>query len=124
MPDSNSSLVLEALNRGLFEAIITESAFKEVYRYFRTHYFKRLADLFRLYVFAACRIVFSAQLRGRSGKYAGLVPKKDLEQLAAVRELGIKYLVSHDRDFQGLEEYVTPKQFVELLGMKSREKQY
>lgn len=69
IPDSNSNIIIKALNRSLFEAIITELTFK-VYRYFRKHYSKRLADVFRIYLFAVCKIVFSQQLGEHFTKYA------------------------------------------------------
>lgn len=118
IPRSNSSLMICALNKELFDAIITESTFKEVYRYFRRHYLKDLADLFRLYLFASCRLIFTYELKRKFAKYSKLINKKDLEQVVAVRELGIKYLVSYDRDFEGVEEYIIPRGFVRLLGLK------
>jgi len=124
IPESNSNLVINALNHGLFEAIITESTFKEVYRYFRKHYSKRLADAFRIYLFAVCKTIFSYQLNERSAKYAHLISEKDLEQVTAVREFGIKHLVSYDKHFENLEEYTTPKQFVELLELQTRPVNY
>lgn len=124
MPESNSNLIINALNRGLFEAIITESTFKEVYRYFRKHYSKGLADAFRAYLFVSCRMIFSHQLKEHSAKYAGLINERDLEQVIAVREFGIKYLVSYDRHFEGLEEYTMPKQFAQLLRLRTRQVNY
>lgn len=111
MPESNSNLIINALNRGLFEAITSLKVASVIYRYFRKHYSKGLADAFRAYLFVSCRIIFSHQLKELSAKYAGLINEKDLEQLIAVREFGIKYLVSYDRHFGGLGEYTTPKQF-------------
>lgn len=124
MPELNSNLIINALNHGLFEAIITESTFKEVYRYFRKHYSKRLADAFRVYLFAVCRIIFSYQLGEYSAKYADLINEKDLEQVTVVREFGMKYLLSYGEHFEGLVEYITPKQFVELLGLQKRAVNY
>ena len=120
IPQSNSNLIINALNSSLFEAIIAESTFKEVYRYFRKHYSKRLADAFRIYLFTVCTIIFSRQLKEHSAKYVHLINENDLEQLAAVIEFGIKYLVSYDRHFEGIEEYRTPRQFAELLGLQTR----
>jgi len=119
IPESNSNLIINALNRGLFEAVITESTFKEVYRYFRKHYSKKLADTFRIYLFTACKLIFSHQLKEHFAKYLNLINEKDLEQVVAVREFGIKYLVSYDKHFEGLDEYRTPKQFAELLGLRA-----
>lgn len=124
IPKSNSTLIINALNQNRFEAIITESTFKEVYQHFRKHYTKKLADQYRVYLFTACRIVFSRQLREHFPKYANLINDKDLEQFVATRELGIKYLVSYDKHFQGVEEHKTPKQFATILGLKVHSTNY
>jgi len=118
-PKSNSNLIINALNQNQFEAIITESTFKEVYLYFKKHYSKKLADQFRIYLFATCKILFTYQLNQHATKYASQINQKDLEQLTATRELGIKYLVSYDKHFQGIEEYKTPKQFAKILGIQA-----
>jgi len=117
-PKSNSNLIINALNRNRFEAIITESTFKEVYQHFKKQYSKKLADHYRVYLFTTCKIVFSHQLREHFPKYAHIINDKDLEQLVATKELGIKYLVSYDKHFQGIEEHKTPKQFAIILGLK------
>jgi len=118
IPKSNSNLIINALNQNRFEAVITESTFKEVYRHLRKHYTKKLADQYRIYLFTACKIIFSHQLKEHFPKYAHLINEKDLEQLVATRELGIKYLVSYDKHFKGVEEHKKPKQFATLLGLK------
>jgi predicted nucleic acid-binding protein len=46
--------------------------------------------------------------------------RKDAPQLAAARTLGIPHVVSTDSDFEGIAEWVTPKQFLALLGLKPR----
>jgi len=104
--DSNSHIIIGALNQGLFDALITESTFKECYRYIRRYYSKDVADVLRTYMFAACKLILSNQITDLQ-RYASLVNKKDLEQVAAVRQFGIKYLVSYDEHFQGLKEYDT-----------------
>jgi len=57
-------------------------------------------------------------LREHFPKYAHLINDKDLEQLVATKELGIKYLVSYDKHFQSVKEHKTPKQFAIILGLK------
>ncbi len=56
--------------------------------------------------------------------YRGQIKEKDLEQLAAVRKFGIKYLIALDRDFEGQEEYMTPRQFVKLMCGKGKEGEF
>jgi predicted nucleic acid-binding protein len=123
-PESNCNLIIDALNQNRFEAIITESTFKEVYKYFRKHYAKELADHYRAYLFVTCKIVFNHQLKKHFHKYANLINEKDLEQLVATRELGIKFLVSYDKHFQRIEEHATPKQFSKILGQKIKPTEY
>ncbi len=53
-----------------------------------------------------------------------LIKDKDLEQLAAVKKLGIKYLISYDRDFEKFEEYITPKAFINWIGIKPSSYEY
>lgn len=113
-PDSNSGTILELLNDEKIEAIISERVVKEVYRYFKKYYDKALADSFRKYLYEACRIILARDIKDAMNKYRGLIQEKDLEQLAVVREYGIKYLISLDRDFEGHEEYRTPKEFISM----------
>lgn len=119
IPKSNSSLTLKALNQNQFEAIVTESTFREIYQYFRKHYSKKLADPYRIYLFTTCKIVFSHQLQPHLMKYIDEINGKDIEQLTATREFGIKYLVSYDKHFAGKEEYKTPKQFTKILRLRT-----
>jgi predicted nucleic acid-binding protein len=57
-------------------------------------------------------------------KYKKLIKDKDLEQLAVVKKLGIKFLVAYDRDFENFEEYITPNAFIKELGIKSASSDY
>ena len=75
-------------------------------------------------MFVTCKTIFSYQLKEHLTKYASLINEKDLEQATAVRELGIKYLVSYDKHFESLEEYRTPKQFAQLLGLRTNPSNY
>ncbi len=123
-PDSNSNTIIELLNGGKIEAVISERVIKEVYRYFRKYYDKNLADNFRKYLYESCRISFARDVKGTMKKYSGQIKEKDLEQLAVVKKYGIKYLISLDRDFIGQEEYRTPKQFVDFICGESKESEF
>ncbi len=104
--------------------MVSERVVKEVYRYFRKYHDKDLADNFRKYLYEACRIVLAKDVRDSMKKYRGQIKEKDLEQLAVVKEFGIKYLIALDRDFEVHEEYLTPKQFVELFCGKGEESDF
>ncbi len=122
--DSNSNTIIEQLNDEEIEAVISERVVKEVYRYFRKYHDKALADTFRKYLYEACRVILAKDVKDAMKKYMGQIKEKDLEQLAVVREYGIKYLISLDRDFEGQEEYRTPKEFVELMYGKGKESNF
>ncbi len=122
--DSNSGKIIELLNDEQIEAVISERVVKEVYRYFRKYHGKDLADTFRKYLYESCRIVLARDVKNTMKKYRGQIKEKDLEQLAVAREFGIKYLIALDRDFEGMEEYRTPKEFVKLLCGKMKESEY
>ena len=117
-PDSNSGKVIDLLNKGQIEAVISERVLKEVQAYFRKFHSKDLAALFRDYLLRTCVLVFPADLKNEMLKHKKLIKEKDLEQVAAVKKLGIKFLLSYDRDFEPFEEYITPRAFVKEFGIK------
>ncbi|VVB84869.1 PIN domain protein [uncultured archaeon] len=123
-PDSNSNIIIDLLNNGKIEAVISERVVKEVYSYFRKYHDKVLADTFRKYLYEACKVILARDVQDSMNKYRGQIKEKDLEQLAVVKEFGIKYLIALDRDFEGQEEYRTPKEYVELTCGKGKESKY
>ncbi|MBI5212693.1 MAG: hypothetical protein HY957_04895 [Nitrospirae bacterium] len=69
-------------------------------------------------------VVFSADVKKEMAKYKNQIKDKDLEQLAVVKKLGIKFLIAYDKDFEGFEEYITPKAFIEQSGLKANPSVY
>jgi predicted nucleic acid-binding protein len=122
--DSNSLIIIEMLTSGEIEAVVSERVLKEVMRYFKCHYGREYVAFFRDYILQSCVVVFAREIRGEMGHLKGRIKDKDLEQLAATRALGLRYLVSFDRHFEPFEEYITPKRFVESLGRKARPSEY
>lgn len=123
-PHSNSALLIELVNEDNIEAFISEQVIKEVTRYFRKFYTKKISDDFRNYLLEACVIIPSETLISSMKMYHGTVKEKDLEQVAVVKKLQIKYLVSFDTDFKSFEEYITPKKFIALMGLKTAKTEY
>ncbi len=123
-PNSNSRLIIDLLNEGEVEAVVSERVFKEVYRYFRRFHSKGLADEFRVYMFSTCQLILSSEVCDKMSRYRGEVKDKDLEQTTTVREYGIKHLVSYDKDFEDVKEYITPREFVRQLGIRPRQTEY
>lgn len=123
-PESNSHKIIDLLNNGSIEAVISEMVLKEVHAYFKKFYGKDLAAAFRDYLLRTCAVIFHDDLKKEMRQYRNLIKDKDLEQMAAVKKLGIKFLLAYDRDFEGFEEYVTPKAFIEYIKMKSGSSDY
>ncbi len=117
-PESNSQKIIDLLNNSQIEAVISECVLKEVQLYFKKYHNKNLASSFRNYLLRTCNIVFSADVKKEMTQYKKLIKDKDLEQLAVVRNLGIKFLIAYDKDFENFEEYITPKAFIKQMGIK------
>jgi predicted nucleic acid-binding protein len=123
-PGSNSAKVIDIINEGQIEAVISERVLTEVQAYFKRFHSKDLAAAFRDYLLRTCTIVFSGDVRQEMVKYQNMIKDKDLEQLAVVKKLGIKYLLAYDRDFDKFEEYITPKAFIKEMGIKPATSSY
>ena len=122
--ESNSNKTIGLLNKNKIEAIISERVLKEVHTYFKKFYNKDLAAFFRYYLLRTCTVVLSASIKKEMIKYKKLIKDKDLEQLATVKKMGIKFLVAYDRDFEKFEEYITPKAFIRQMGIKPNSEEY
>ena len=57
-------------------------------------------------------------------RWKGKIKDKDLEHLATVKYLDLEYLVAYDQDFEGIDEYITPKQFIKKLGLNGASTEY
>ena len=53
---SNSRKIIELLNTGRVDAVISERVVKEVIRYFKKHHNRALANDFRNYLLQSCEI--------------------------------------------------------------------
>ncbi len=123
-PNSNSNKIIELINNGLIEAIISERVVLETIRYFEKYHNKKLAKVFRKYLLESCTAIPSREVAGKMNELRGQIKEKDLEQLAAVKKLGLKFLISYDRDFNKIAEYLTPKKFLKEIGIKAKDSEY
>lgn len=87
------------LNQNEIEGIISERVIQEVITYFQKYYSKDLAGAFRNYLLLSCTVILASYVREEMNRNRGKIKEKDLEQLAVVKKLGLKYLASYDRDF-------------------------
>lgn len=114
-PESNSSKIIDILNKEEIEAVISERVLIEVTNYFKKFYNSELASKFRRYLINSCVFILESDIKKEMTELRGKIKEKDLPQIATVKKYGIKYLISYDRDFENFEEYYTPKKFLTML---------
>jgi predicted nucleic acid-binding protein len=122
-PESNSATIIELVNDGELEPVITKRVLIEVVNYFRTYHGKELAGEFRHYLLEVCTLIFGEDLQKELKQNRGTIGDKDAEQLAAAQHLQLP-LVAYDRDFNAFHEYKTPSQFVQLMGKEAAHTPY
>ena len=75
-PECNSGKIINLLNKGQIEAIISEQVLKEVQAYFKKYYSKDLAAIFRDYLLRTCTVVFSVDVKREMAKYKKAIKSK------------------------------------------------
>jgi predicted nucleic acid-binding protein len=123
-PQSNSSKIIGLLNQAVIEAVISERVLLEVQRYFGRYYNKDLAGAFRNYLLLSCTLIPASYVQDEMNRYRDKIKDKNLEQLAVVKKVGLKYLISFDRDFEPFEEYKTPRRFIQALNLEAVEDEF
>jgi len=122
--DCNSALILDLVLERKIEAVTCEKVVKEVRHYFSRRRNRNYAFLIENLVKKNFYVIERRQILENINEWKGRVKEKDLEQVASLKKLGIKTLVAYDRDFEGLEEYTTPKQFLRSLNLKFYGREY
>ena len=123
-PNSNSNKIIGLLNKREIEAVVSTRVLKEVTKYFEKHHNLALARLFRRYIVNSCFIVSAETVKEITNKLRGQIKEKDLEQLAVVKKFKLKYLIAYDKDFEKVEEYMTPREFVRKFGLTLSKEEY
>ena len=72
----------------------------------------------------SCQIIEKDFIEEEIKRLRGAIKEKDLEHIATVKALYLKYLVGFDRDFKPFKEYFTPKKFVKEFGLKAKETEF
>ena len=116
-PGCNSGRILRLLSEGALGGIVTDRIVREVLGYLRHRYSKDVGARFRDFLLLLCELVLEDDLSSRAD-FVRVVGAADAGALAAVRALGIRYLVSTDSDFAGVPEWRTPREFVREIGKR------
>jgi len=127
LEECNSRLVLFLAQLGEFEVVTSELVVGEVERFFREIFSREAGYAARRFVEElSARIVRRDGIGAEMDALRGRIRDKGLENLAAVRQEGLEYLVAYDVDYEeaGVREYVTPKEFVELFNLRPYDTEY
>ena len=123
-PDSNSALIFDLVLGKNVDGIISPRVLMEVRKYFKERRGKDFASLIDFILKSNFVMATIEDLTGEMKKFEGKIKMKDAEQAAIVRKLNIPYLIAFDRDFKVIREYRTPKDFVQMYGLKARKMEY
>lgn len=123
-PSSNSAKILDLIDKGNLYAISSERVITELRRYFIRYYTKDIWGEVLKHVMTTVEIIYSEEIIHEIEKWRGKINDKDLEQLATTKALGLKYLVAYDKHFGPFEEYMTPRQFIKVLGFNPSKSEY
>jgi len=123
-PDSNSGKILRLMDEGEIRVIISEKVIEELRRYFITYYTKDAWSAVLRHITSVAEVIDREEIINELEKWRGKIKDKDLEHLATVKYLGLKYLIAYDNHFEDFEEYMTPKQFINEQGLDASETEY
>lgn len=122
--ESNSAIILDLILDKKIEAITCEKVLIEVRNYFSNRRNKKFSFLIETILRKNFKTAKQEEILLNLNNWKNQIKEKDLEQLTAVKILGIKKLIAFDRDYKPFPEYVTPKKFVEELGLKAKQTEY
>ena len=123
-PQSNSSKIVELLTEGKLKASINELVLEEVTNYLVNYNSENKVYKTQQLLSTSCKVIPRSEIQVEMKKCAGKIKEKDLEHLATAKHLKVDYIIAFDRDYEPFPEYVTPKQFVKIIGLKASETEY
>jgi hypothetical protein len=110
---------------GFGEIGIPGLVLEETSRVLERTFGRRVVFPTRSFLLRLCTLIpTNSTLREEMERMKGLVPRKDLEVVAAVRVFSADRLVAFDRHFDEMKEYRTPKRMVEEFGVRPYTSQY
>ncbi len=115
---TNSALILKMISRKELIGVINRKVAFEVLNVLKELKDKDFASLSFSLIHSTFEIVHEEQYSVEMDKLRGTIKEKDLEHLATARSIGID-IIAYDRDFEGINEYFTPKKFLESMKLKT-----
>jgi len=116
--ETNSALIIKLVSKNLLTGVINRKVAYEVLNVLKGLKDKDFASLSFSFIHSTFEIIPPEQYAEEMEKLRGTIKEKDLEHLAAARSSGI-IIIAYDRDFDGLKEYFTPKEFLKSMKMKT-----
>lgn len=120
---TNSALILKMISRKELVGVINRKVAFEVLHVLKKLKDKDFASLSFSFIHSTFEIVPQEQYSEEMDKLIGTIKEKDLEHLATARSTGID-IIAYDRDFEGTNEYFTPKKFLESMKLKTYDTGY
>lgn len=112
------------MNERKIKVIVSEKVLEESKTYFTRFFNEQVWFWFQSHIKSIAKVVPKKDVLFEMKKLRGKIKEKDLEHIATVKALKLEKLISYDRDFESFEEYCTPKQFIESIGLKTAETEY
>lgn len=108
--ESNSRRILHLIICGEIEAYINQKVINEVKKFFIRNHGESVWFAVKAILTRHFKLISEASYSAE--KYRGMIKDKDLEHLAAFKDLKLDMLIAYDRDFKEISGYVTPKNFL------------
>ncbi|ODS38412.1 MAG: hypothetical protein A7316_08040 [Candidatus Altiarchaeales archaeon WOR_SM1_86-2] len=117
---SNSAIILDLIFDGEIKAYVSEKVVDEIRRYFKHRRSREYAFFVTTTIRNNFEVMPREEIEDEIHKWRGRIKEKDLEHLATSKYKRLKYLIAYDRDFAdaGVEEYITPKEYLMRLGLR------
>lgn len=111
--ESNSRKILDLIIRAEIEAYITQKVINEVKKFFIRNRGEIIWNAVRTILTRHFKLINNTSYSIE--KYRGMIKEKDLEHLAAFKDLKLDMLIAYDRDFKETSGYITPKNFLKKI---------
>jgi len=122
--ESNSSIIFDLIVKGELKGIINSKVVTETLKVLKLLLDKDSVSLTFSLIHSLFEIIPLTKYEDKMKILRNQIKEKDLEHLATVRALEIKFLIAFDRDFDEVNEYITPKKFLQSEGIQAYETEF